>query len=353
MTLFLIQHTISAVKRFFEILLSYAFVLLLPVCVVSCSKKADTQPKKAEFFTYFDTVVSVYSYADENNTEFEKNTEDLKMIFDRYNRLLDIYNSYSGINNLCTINENAGKEPVEVDYDLIEFLLWAKKMYETTGGETDITMGSVLSLWHDARYADIHYLPDADALKEASLHTGFDKLEINELQHTVLIKDPYSSLDAGALGKGYAAEKAAQYLEEKGIDSYVLNLGGNVRLIGSKPGKEDWVVGIKDPSDPGNIAVKISCSNTSCVTSGAYERYFEFNGVRYSHVIDRDSLFPSANFESVSVITQDSGLADALSTALFCMSYEDGLVLVQSLQVQCIWIFNDGSVKYTDGLKIC
>ena len=131
-----------------------------------------------------------------------------------------------------------------------------------------------------------------------------------------------------------------------------MNIGGNIRIIGTKPDGSGWLTGIKDPQNTSNYAIYLNLANTSCVTSGVYERYFTVDGVRYHHIIDKDTLMPSAYFTSLTVLTEDSGLADALSTALFSMSYEDGLKIVNSLDgVEVLWIFADGEIRMSEGVK--
>ena len=194
---------------------------------------------------------------------------------------------------------------------------------------------------------------DEAALREAARHTDISSLEVDPAANTVRISDPLASLDVGALAKGYATERAAQALEAAGVDGYVLNIGGNLRIIGHKPDGSGWTTGIKDPQNTEQYAAKVVLADTSCVTSGNYERYFTVDGVRYHHIIDPNTCMPADYFASVTVITPDSGLADALSTALFCMSYEEGLALVQKLDnVQVLWIRADGTQYKTPDLTL-
>ncbi|MBQ0072356.1 MAG: FAD:protein FMN transferase [Spirochaetales bacterium] len=305
------------------------------------------------WYNFFDTVSYIYSYAGDSDELFNERTDSAADILYEYHKLFDIYYEYSGVNNLRTINLNAGGDPIKVDQKLIDFLLYAKELYGVTKGEMNIMMGSVLSIWHDARTAKTPYLPDRALLEEAYRHTSWESLEIDEENGTVRLLDPKASIDVGALGKGYATEMAGRYLEEIGATSYVLNIGGNIRIVGTKLDGSGWRTGIKDPKNPDNaFKVELTIADCACVTSGSYEKYFVLDGVRYNHVIDRDTLAPAVYFDSLTIITDDSGLADALSTALFCMSYEDGLELTQSLgNVDVIWIFRDGSVKYTKGIE--
>ena len=259
---------------------------------------------------------------------------------------------------MCTVNKHAGGEPVEVSPKLIEFLKYAEKLYELTNGKMNIMMGSVLKLWHDERTnaatnPQNAKIPTSEALAEASKHVGFEFLEINEENNTVRITDKDARIDVGALGKGYATERAAEALIDKGVEHYVLNIGGNIRIIGKKVNGEAWKTGIKNPKNPNyEYSAYLNLADTSCVTSGDYERYFTVDGKKYHHIIDGESNMPAAYFSSITVICKDSGLADALSTALFCMSYEDGLSLVESIDgVGALWIGRDGEVRYSDSIK--
>ena len=247
-----------------------------------------------------------------------------------------------------------------MDEKLIDFLLYAKEIYTLTGGMTNVAMGSVLKLWHDCREDasdpdhPVYRVPSADELAEASEHCSIDDLIIDKEAGTVYLADPDMRLDVGALGKGYATEKAAQLLISRGVSSYVLNIGGNIRIIGEKVTGEGWVTGITNPdkSSDESIFTKINIKNTSLVTSGNYERFYTVGGVDYHHIIDPKTLMPANYFSSISIITPDSALADALSTALFCMSYEEGLALINSIGgIEVIWVDLQFNVKHTSGIE--
>ena len=344
--------------KFFKSLLCLIAILGLLVVLTGCPKTANkAQPKGMVNFSFFDTVSYVYSYSGDSQQQFEKNSNEVFDILGKYHKLFDIYYEHSGTVNLRTLNLNAGKEAMKVDDELIDFLLYAKELYELTNGEMNIMMGSVLRLWHDCRTAASDdpanaRIPTKEELEKAALHTSIDCLEIDEINGTVRISDPEASIDVGALGKGYATEMAAQYLYSIGVESYVLNIGGNIRIIGHKTDGTGWGTGIKDPANPEEYAAVITIADTSCVTSGDYERYFTVEGKRYHHIIDKDTLMPSTHFRSVTIITANSGLADALSTALFAMSYEEGLALVEKIGgVEVLWITEDGTQYSTEGFS--
>ncbi len=347
--------------KLFKSLLSLTVIVGLLVILTGCPTIAQeaisAEPKGMVYFDFFDTVSYIYSYANDSQEMFEERCKGASGILLEYHKLFDIYYEHSGVVNLRTLNLNAGGEAMKVDEKLIDFLLYAKELYTLTGGEMNIMMGSVLSIWHDCREQAgtdpaKARIPTEDELKQASLHTDISTLEIDKENSTVRITDPKASIDVGALGKGYATEKAAQYLRSVGAESYVLNIGGNIRIIGHKLDGASWATGIKNPENPETYVKTIMLADTSCVTSGNYERYFTVDGVKYHHIIDKDTLMPSTYFSSVSIITPDSGLADALSTALFAMPYEDGLKIVESIgNVEVIWIATDGTQYTTPGIE--
>ncbi|MBQ3210516.1 MAG: FAD:protein FMN transferase [Oscillospiraceae bacterium] len=340
-----------------KVISAFCAVLMLSALMAGCaSAPVKVEPKGMVYFNYFDTVSYVYCYINDSAEQFESCSADVAVILEEYHQLFDIYNEYTGINNLCTLNKNAGGEALKVDEKLIDFLLYARELHNRTDGHMNVMMGSVLRLWHDCREAAAEdrenaSVPDIKALEDAAKHTSIELLEIDEENCTVRISDPHASIDVGALGKGYAIERAADFLSAEGKLGYVLNVGGNIRIIGTKPDGSGWVTGIKNPKDPSTIAVNITIADTSCVTSGSYERFFIADGKKYHHIIDPDTLFPAEYFDSVTVITPDSGVADCLSTALFCMSYEEGLKLLESFGAEALWILPDGEKLYSPGME--
>ena len=346
--------------KYFKSLFCLIATLGLLVNLTGCPKSANkADPKGMVYFQYFDTVSYIYSYAEDPQEDFEAHCGKISSILEKYHKLFDIYYEHSGVVNLRTLNLNAGKEPMKVDRELIDFLLYAKELYNTTNGEMNIMMGSVLRLWHDCREAASNdpknaRIPTEYELSEAALHTDISFLEIDEENQTVRISDPEASIDVGALGKGYATEKAAQYLKDAGVNGYVLNIGGNIRIIGTKPDGSGWGTGIKNPQNTSMYAMTLTLSNVSCVTSGDYERYYMVDDVKYHHIIDPKTNMPATYFSSVSIFTLDGALADALSTALFCMSYEEGLALIEKIGgVDAIWVTADGELKSTSGVEFC
>ncbi len=342
-------------KRFISLILFFT-IITLTFAFLSCKKEPERFTSYS--FDYFDTVTSIVGYA-ESRAEFDEISGDILNELAEYHRLFTIYHRYDGLENLCTVNELANGEHrmITVDRRIIDMLLYAKEMYELTGGRVNIAMGSVLVLWHEYRELGITYpvdaeLPPYELLSDAALHTDIDCMVIDEENGTVTLTDPKMKLDVGAIAKGYAVEMAARTLEDRGISGYVINVGGNVRTVGSKPDGTPWTVGIENPDDEAEEShlAYLNLAGKSLVTSGTYQRYYIVDGKRYHHIVDPDTLMPAEGYLMISVVTNSSAQGDALSTALFCMSLEDGLKLVESLpDTDAMWVLSDGTQHTSSG----
>ena len=339
-----------------------AFAWFLLICLLCCTLSACGKPQSytTYSFDYFDTVTTVVGYA-ADQAEFDRISADILAELGEYHRLFTTYHRYEGLENLCTINElvDGAHRTVTVDRRIINMLLYAREMYHKTGGTVNIAMGSVLSIWHDYRQQGMDdpssaQLPPMDRLQAAAAHTDIGVLLIDEEACTVTLTDPEARLDVGAIAKGYAVEMVARSLEERGISGYVLNVGGNVRTVGTKPTGEPWLVGIENPGEDPEVPylAYLHLADLSLVTSGSYQRYYVVDGVRYHHIIDPDTWMPAEGYLSVSILTPSSADGDALSTALFCMSPEQGLTLIESLpNTEAMWVMADGSRQYSSGFE--
>lgn len=347
-------------KRFLSVLLVVVIVAIQMISFCGCDNETQLNKYKAYYFDYFDTATTIIGYAN-TQEEFDKICEDIKSQLNKYHRLFTIYNRYEGLNNLVTINDvDDGKHNVvTVNREIIDMLTFAKEMYQKTNGTVNIAMGSVLKIWHNYRNAGLDdpanaELPPMEKLKEASEHTNIDDLIIDTENNTVFIADPEMTLDVGAIAKGYAVERIAEYLESKGVTNFLLNVGGNVRTIGMAD-TEKWKVGIENPDTSNEEKPYIEyleVAGESIVTSGSYQRFYVVNGENYHHIIDPETLMPGTKYRSVSVLTDNSGLGDAMSTTLFLMDYEEGKQLVESIEnVEAMWVLPDGKQKYSSGFE--
>ena len=326
-------------------------ILLAAILLVGCTPSHQAaQRYTASFLDVFDTVTTIVGFADSEEA-FTRQAQSIHEELLHYHQLFDIYNSYEGLVNLKTINDAAGGDAVQADEAILALLRDCKDYYALTGGKVNAAMGSVLQLWHTARsdaYSDPlnAYLPDQAQLEEAARHTDFNHVILDEEASTVRIADPDLRLDVGAIAKGWATQKVA----ENAPAGLLISVGGNVCATGGKPDGAAWVVGIENP-DGGDYLHTVYVKTGCVVTSGDYQRTFPVNGTFYHHIIDPDTLYPSKYFRSVTVICDNSGLADALSTALFLLPVEEGLVLAEKCGVEAMWLHIDGTRSYTTGFQ--
>lgn len=342
------------IKKILALVLSGVLFCL----AAGCSRKPALTRYDAQFLQLFDTVTSVVGYAKDKET-FTAYANELYDELERYHQLYDIYHEYEGINNLKTVNDNAGIAPVVVDEKIIDLLEFAKEMNQNTGGYFNIAMGSVLSIWHVYRTAGINdpelaKLPPMEDLKAAAEHMDIQDVIIDREASTVYLADPEMSLDVGAVAKGYAVEMVCRKLEADGFDQALVSVGGNVRAIGRKDDNSKWKVGIQNPdlSSDTKYLHTVEIEDMSLVTSGSYQRYYTVDGVEYHHIVNPDTLMPWREYDSVSILCRDSGMADALSTAVFNMKQEDGAALIESLDgVEAMWLYPDGTEAYSSGFQ--
>ncbi len=331
-----------------------ALLCALLLCLSACTFTEQSQKTRytATFLTLFDTVTSIVGYTD-SKAEFEAAVQAIHDELEEYHQLFDIYKEYEGLNNLKTVNAQAGIGPVKVDERIIALLKDCKHYYDLTGGKVNIAFGSVLALWHEARQDSIHdpenaYIPAEDVLQEASQYTDIEAIVIDEAASTVYLSDPKMQLDVGAIAKGWAAQRVCREAPE----GFLVSVGGNVIATGPKPDGNSWVVGIQDPDDGSKYLHRLNISQTSVVTSGDYQRAYMVNGKLYHHIIDPVTLLPAAYWRSVSIVCADSGLADALSTALFLLPQAEGQALLDQCGAEAMWVAQDGSIHYSPGFEI-
>ena len=335
-------------KRIIALVLA---VLMLTGC--SMPRESGEAIYEATYLDLFDTVTVIKGRA-ESAEAFSELTRSIHDEMAYYHQLFDIYHDYEGLNNLKTVNDMAGIAPVPVDTAISELLTDCRSYYDLTGGKVNVAMGGVLQLWHETRshgldHPDQAKLPDMEELKKAAQHSSFDAVIIDEAASTIFISDPEVRLDVGAVAKGWAAQRVA----EKAPEGMLFNIGGNVCATGAKTESgTPWVIGVRDPAGGANDYLHtLNVSGGSYVTSGDYQRAYTVDGESYHHIIDPETLMPSRYWRSVTVVCDDSGLADALSTALFLMEREAGQALLDRYGALALWVDSEGKCCYSPGFE--
>ena len=329
-----------------------ALILTLSLLLSGCAGAGEEQKQySATFLTVFDTVTTILG-RDVSEAAFTEKAQAVHDELLRYHQLFDIYNEYEGLNNLKTVNDHPG-EAVSVDKAIVDMLLDCKAYYELTGGRVNAAMGSVLRLWHEAREDGLNdfanaYLPDGEALAQAADHADWDDVLIDAEKLTVTIADPGLRLDVGAIAKGWSVQRAA----EKAPEGLLISVGGNVCATGPKDSTgTPWVVGVQDPDGGDNYLHTLYLTRGSMVTSGDYQRAYMVDGELYHHIIDPDTLYPGKLWRAVTVVCPDSGLADALSTALFLLPIEEGQKLLDVCESTAMWVDAEGNMYYSTGFE--
>jgi thiamine biosynthesis lipoprotein len=311
------------------------FITLL--LITGCSKNTDV---KTYNMFYMDTYIEVKLYDVLNS---KKIFDEIDNMYKSYHELTDRYNAYDNIKNVYYLNEVLKtNESIEIDSRLSAVINYGLSMYSKTNGYVDIAIGNVVDVWKS--YREIG--SGVPTLYEL-MDSGSIKIEDIKLKDNMYSKTSDVKIDLGAVAKGYVTELVGKYIESKGCNKYLINAGGNIK-VGNSYKSTKYKIGIETPFNTSKVYKVLNVENTSIVTSGSYQRYYEYNGVIYNHIINPNTLFPENYIKSVTVITKDSGYADILSTYLFLLPIKDGIKYINSLSnVEAIWYAD--KIYYSDG----
>ncbi|WP_122629691.1 FAD:protein FMN transferase [Lucifera butyrica] len=299
--------------------------------------------KETQFL--MDTIIEITAYGP--NRE-----EAVKAAFDEYRRLHVLTNNFDANSQVSKINQMAGKEKVVVDPDLVQMIKRSVEMADKLDGAIDITVGPLTDLWGIGRKGD--FVPSQAQIQAVLPLVNYRLVQIDEKNNTVYLPKAGMMLDLGAVAKGYATDKAIEILKEKGIKSALVNAGGDVRVIGTRPDGKPWRIGVQDPRNENGVSAKMALTPWDTMeTSGDYQRYIMHNGVRYCHILDPHTGWqPKSGVASVTIVNNNSGDGDLFSTALFVLGPEKGLEKLRQFPGnEAIMIMTDGRVIVTPGLK--
>ncbi|MDR2376108.1 MAG: FAD:protein FMN transferase [Treponema sp.] len=321
----------------------FGALLVLALCSLSCSQDI---PPRMEFV--LGTLCSV--------NLFERGTvADYGAVFARFREIQDVMaltaaSAGEGATDLDLVNLNAGIGPVAVRGELLDVLEEARRYAELSGGAFDPTVGPLVKLWGIG--SDNPRVPAADEIERALALVDWRDLVIDRAAGTAFLRRRGQSLDLGAIAKGYAADEAAAILRSRRSRRALIDLGGNIFALGERPWWRSWRIGVQDPlDDRGNYLGILRVKNTSVVTSGVYERYFEEEGRRYHHILSTSDGYPVQNgLLAVTIAAARSIDADALSTACFALGPERGLALVETLpDTEAVFVDRDRNVMLSSG----
>lgn len=321
-------------------------IIILTTLLISCFKTSSkTNEPLSRTETLMGTVVKVTLY-DSNNSKI------LDEAFNKVKEIEKLVSANSAGTELDSVNKAAGVNAVKVSPLTFEVIEKGLEYSISSKGDFDVTVGPLVKLWsiglEDAK------VPTQEEIDSTLPLIDYNSLELNKQEQTVFLKNPNMALDLGAIAKGFTADKVAEVLTDNGVKSAIIDLGGNVFAHGLKPSGDNWTIGIQNPFNTrGDIVGTIKVSNKTVVTSGIYERYIEKDNIKYHHLLNPDTGYPYNNdIAGISIITDKSTDADALSTTVFAKGIIDGLAYVKSLNnVEAIFVSRDNKIYITDGLK--
>ena len=328
-------------------IITIMIVLFLVIGVTGCDKEIETSASepisRLELFMGTAIKVTLYNGGSE---------EILDKVFDRILEIENLVSINKENTELTNLNENAGIKTVklsETSYDIIKKGIHYSQISQ---GGYDVTIGPLVKLWSiglpEAK------VPNKDEIEETIKNIDYSKVIMNDETKEVFLKEKNMMLDLGSIAKGYVADEVASILKEENVDQAIIDLGGNIYALGLKNGDTNWKIGIQNPFDSRGQAVGVlEVSDKSVVTSGIYERFIEKDGVKYHHILNPKTGYPfETSIAGVSIISDKSIDADALSTLVFTKGVEEGLEFVESLKnIDAIFITNDKKVYSTSGVK--
>jgi FAD:protein FMN transferase len=332
-------------KRVASILLIIMTTGILTACSTNKNQSNNEEAFEADGFA-MGTVISQKVYGANGQAAMDQTLEKIKSL----EKLLT-FNAAEG--DIYKLNENAGKQKVELDPETIKIIKKAQQVSELSKGAFDITVGPLVKSWGIGTKQD--YIPSNEEIKKLIPLINYKDLYVDD--RSAGLKRVGQMVDLGGIAKGYAGDVAIEIYKKNGIKSGFISLGGNVVTLGNKPDGSQWNVGIRNPRPQGDsggqIVGTVSVTNKAVVTAGDDQRYFEKDGIRYHHILDPKTGYPAqSDLMSVTLITDSSFDADALDTAVFILGLEKGKELLKQYGgVDAVFITKDKKIYVTEGLK--
>ncbi|HAF79284.1 MAG TPA: thiamine biosynthesis protein ApbE [Maribacter sp.] len=266
-------------------------------------------------------------------------------------RIEKLISSWDPNSQTSEINKNAGVQPVKVDAELFNLIQRGIGISTLTDGAFDISYASMDNIWRFD--GSMTKMPEEATIKASVSKVGYQNILLNKKDHTVFLKLKGMKIGFGAIGKGYAADKAKELLISRGVVAGIINASGDMNTWGKQPNGDSWQVAITNPMNKNKVFALLPLDNGAVVTSGNYEKYVTFNNTRYTHIIDPRSGYPATGIVSVTVFAPKAELADALATSVFVMGKEVGLNRIEQLpKVECIIIDDLGTIITSKNIQI-
>ncbi len=277
--------------------------------------------------------------------------QSIKAAIQEIERIEQLISSWNPSSQTSEINRNAGLKTVKVDKELYQLIERSLKVSKLTNGYFNIAFGPLSELWKEYSYEN--QLPPADKIKAALQLIDVSLIQIDQENQSIFLKEKGMKIGFGAIGKGYSANQAKKIMQELGIQNGMVNAGGDLTVWGKAKNDKAWKIGIADPDKKSGYIAWLELSNTSIVTSGNYEKYVTINGKKYTHIINPKSGMPVEGVKSVTILSPDAELSDALATSVFVMGVEKGLELIDRLKnTECLIIDDKNHYWQSKGLNL-
>ncbi|MEE2770622.1 MAG: FAD:protein FMN transferase [Bacteroidota bacterium] len=266
-------------------------------------------------------------------------------------RIERLISSWDPASQTSEINRNAGIKPVVVDPELYNLISRALKISEITDGAFDISYASMDKIWKFD--GSMSSMPSEEAIRNSVFKVGYQNIILNPEDHSVFLKKEGMKIGFGAIGKGYAADRAKDLLRSQGVTAGIINASGDMNTWGTQPNGDTWKVAITNPLNKEHAFALLPLEDRAVVTSGDYEKFVKFNGVRYSHIINPKTGYPATGIISATVFAPKAELADALATSVFVMGIETGIDRINQLPgIDCIIVDTNGKVHTSKNIKL-
>jgi thiamine biosynthesis lipoprotein len=317
-------------------------LLCLSVFISNCSKPELSAKKRSQFLMGTLVEISVFG-KDEDRSQLA-----IQNAFNEIQRIEGLMSTHISTSEISKINQSAGIKPTPTTTEVFEVISRALYWAEKTQGALDISLEPIQELWDF--YGDHPSLPDEKILKQMLQKVDHKKIKLEN--QTVFLMEKEMGINLGAIAKGYAVDRAIKILKNSNIQHALINAGGDLKAIGSRPDKTEWKIGLQHPRIPESILASFSLSEKSVATSGDYQKYFDHEGTRYHHILNPKTGYPATNAMSATVVTNTVMDADALSTALFVMGATKGLAFINSLRdTEGLIMRHDSPPQLSQGMK--
>lgn len=266
-------------------------------------------------------------------------------------RIEKLISSWDLNSETSLINKHSGIKPIKVDKELFDLIERSIAISTLTNGAFDISYASMDRIWNYD--GSMRKMPSDEEISISIKKVGYQNISIDKEAQTVFLKLKGMKIGFGAIGKGYAADKAKALLIEKGVKAGIINASGDLNAWGKQADGSDWMVAITNPLNKNKVFSWLPINDSAIVTSGNYEKFISFDGIRYSHIIDPRTGYPSTGIISTSIMTSNAELADAISTSVFVMGVETGLDFINQLKgVDCIIIDEENKIHISNNIKL-